>query len=222
MHKWPGVVEIRRRLGEGRRAQLPPSLRRTHRTRCHAARGASGWRRTYHFTSLMAVLWSVTLCACGAARQEPVSRPPPVAPAPVREPFSISLVPAVPVPIRVATDVRFQLSLSTAGYASLYLIDPVGQASVLAENLPLAAGNLEYPSAAHGFTIAASEPVGFNRVILLVTRQPFDGFSGDDTLTSPVSLALNGDAFVAQLSRATALLRPESWAMDEIRIRVVG
>ena len=140
----------------------------------------------------------------------------------VPEAFSVSLVPTVPVPIRVGTDVSFRLSSTTAGYASLYLIDPVGQVSVLAENLPLAAGSLDYPSSAQGFTLTASQPVGVNRVILLVTRQPFNGFSGEATLTSPVSLALRADEFLPRLDGATAVLSGTSWATDEIQIRVVG
>ena len=139
-----------------------------------------------------------------------------------RAAFSISLVPAVPVPIRIGTQLGFRLSSSTAGYASLYLIDPVGEVWVLTENLPLAAGSLEYPSAAQGFTLTASQPVGVNRVILLVTRRPFDGFSGNATLTSAVSLALRAGAFVPQLNRATTGLPRMSWATDEIRVRVVG
>ena len=136
--------------------------------------------------------------------------------------FSVSLVPTVPVPIRIGTNLGFRLSSSTAGYANLYLIDPVGEVWVLAENLPLAAGSLEYPSSAQQFTLAAAQPVGFNRVVLLVTRQPFAGFGGNATLTSPVSLALRVNAFLPQLNRATGGLPRESWAADEIRVRIVG
>ena len=136
--------------------------------------------------------------------------------------FSVSLVPTVPVPIRIGTNLGFRLSSSTAGYANLYLIDPVGEVWVLAENLPLAAGSLEYPSSAQPFTLAAAQPVGFNRVILLVTRQPFAGFGGNATLTSPVSLALRANAFMPQLNRATGGLPRSSWAADEIRVRIVG
>ncbi len=92
---------------------------------------------------------------------------------------------------------------------------------VLAENMPLPAGSLEYPSS-QGFTLHAEPPVGFNWVILLVTRQPFGGFSGNDTLTTPVSTALGGRAFVLQLNRATRALPSSSWAVDEVRIRIVG
>ena len=136
-------------------------------------------------------------------------------------PFPVSLVPTVPVPVRIGDELGFQLSSGTAGYASLYVVDPVYAVQVLAENLPVAAGSLEYP-ASQGFTLRADQPVGFNRAILLVTRQPFDGFSGDDTLTTPVSTALNGRQFVSQLNAATHALSPSSWAADEVCMRVVG
>jgi len=138
----------------------------------------------------------------------------------VLSPFSVSLVPMAPVPIRIGTELGFQLSSSTAGYASLYLIDPLYAVQILAENLPIPAGSLQYPS--QGFTLRAAQPVGFNWVILLVTRQPFGGFSGNDTLTSPVSTALDGRTFVNQLNGATRALSPSSWAADEVRIRIVG
>ncbi|MCY3844090.1 MAG: hypothetical protein OXH69_11170 [Acidobacteria bacterium] len=124
--------------------------------------------------------------------------------------FSVSLVPTVPVPIRIGAQLGFQLSSASAGYASLYVIDPVYDVQVLAENMPMPAGNLEYPSS-QGFTLRAAEPVGFNRAILLVTRQPFEGFSGNDTLTTPVSTALDGEAFVSQLNAATRALPSPSW-----------
>ena len=136
--------------------------------------------------------------------------------------FSVSLVPTVPVPIRIGTHLGFRLSSSTAGYANLYLIDPVGEVWVLAENMPLAAGSLEYPSSAQQFTLAAAQPVGFNRVILLVTRQPFAGFGGNATLTRPVSLAVRANVFVPRVNRAAGVLPRDSWAADEIRVRIVG
>lgn len=138
----------------------------------------------------------------------------------VLAPFSVSLVPMAPVPIRIGAELGFQLSSSTAGYASLYLIDPLYAVQILAENLPIPAGSRQYPS--QGFTLRAAQPVGYNWVILLVTRQPFGGFSGNDTLTSPVITALDGHTFVEQLNGATRYLPPSSWAADEVRIRIVG
>lgn len=138
----------------------------------------------------------------------------------VLAPFSVSLVPMAPVPIRIGAELGFQLSSSTAGYASLYLIDPLYAVQILAENLPIAAGSLQYPT--RDFTLRAAQPVGYNWVILLVTRQPFGGFSGNDTLTNPVITALDGRTFVNQLNGATRTLPPASWAADEVRIRIVG
>lgn len=134
-------------------------------------------------------------------------------------PFSVSLVADAPVPVRIGTRFRLQLSSSSAGYASLYVLDPVYTVRVLAENLPLAAGSLGYPE---GVTLIAEQPVGFNVVILLVTRQPFNGFAGNATLTNPVSLAIGSRDFVSQLNRATGTLPPQAWAVDELGIRVVG
>ncbi len=138
-------------------------------------------------------------------------------------PFSISLVPAVPIPIRIGTNLAFSVSSSTAGYYGLYLIDPLGEVWVLAENLPLPAGSMTYPSApAQNFTLAAAEPLGLNRVILLVTRDPVRGFSGNDTMTRAVSLAIRGGAFVSQLNAVLATLPTSDWATDEITVRVVA
>lgn len=140
-----------------------------------------------------------------------------------REPFSISLVPAVPVPIRIRTNLGFHVSSTTAGYYSLYLIDPVGEVWVLAENMQLPAGSITYPSPpAQNFTLAAAEPLGTNRVILVVTREQFAGFSGNATVTRAVRLAVRGAPFVDQLNAKLARLPTSNWATDEITVRVVA
>ncbi len=168
----------------------------------------------------------VMLNACSAREQRPTPPPPPrpIVQAAVAAPFAISLVPTVPVPIRIGTNLGFNVSANTAGYASLYLINPEGQVTVLGENMVVsAARDLVYPSPLDGFTLAAAEPVGFNQVILLVTRQPFaGGFSGFDTRTTPVSLALGSREFRNQLNRRTGTIPRSAWAMDEIQVRVVG
>ena len=138
----------------------------------------------------------------------------------VQAPFSVSLVPMASVPIRIDDRFSFQLSSSTAGYASLYLIDPVYAVQILAENLAMPAGSLQYPS--QEFRLRAEPPVGFNFVILLVTRQPFGGFSGNDTLTNPVITALDRQTFVDLLNSETQKLPSSSWQVDEVRIRVVA
>lgn len=135
------------------------------------------------------------------------------------EPFSVSLVANAPVPIRLGSRFRLRLSSSSAGYASIYVLDPAYSVRVLGENLPVSAGSLGFPD---DLTLVAEQPVGFNTVILLVTRQPFSGFAGNATLTNPVSLALGSRQFVSQLNRATRALPPPSWAVAEFGIRVVG
>ena len=172
---------------------------------------------------------TLVLLLCGVCAVGGCSREVPIAvpevrdlPVEVAPPFSISIVPNVPVPIRVGTQLGVRLSSNTAGYVQLYLIDPVGTVSVLAENLPVAAGSLEYPSSEHGFVLTAGQPVGFNTVVLVVTRQPFPGFSGTATLTSPVSLPQPGRVFMSQLGDAMARLPRSGWARDQISIRVVG
>ena len=198
-----------------------------------AGRSSHPRLRTRSFAALLVLTAAVAALAACASRG-PVASPCAVQPTPAanaallrksedrpQAPFSVSLVPTVPVPIRIGTQLGFQLSSDTAGYASFYVIDPVYDVQILAENLPVPAGNIEYP-ASQGFILRAVEPVGFNRAILLVTRQPFAGFSGDDTLTAPVSTALDGAAFVRQLNGATRRLPPSSWAADEVCLRVVG
>ena len=134
-------------------------------------------------------------------------------------PFSVSLVADATVPIRVGARFRLHLSSSSAGYASLYVLDPAYSVRVLTENLPVAAGSLNFRD---GLALVAEQPVGFNTVILLVTRQPFSGFAGNATLANPVSLALGSRQFVSQLNRATRALPAHSWAVAQLGIRVVG
>ena len=123
-----------------------------------------------HLQSAACVALTVVVCgACSGAREQRVAPPPlspPPAPPAVGAPFSISLVPTVPLPIRVGTNLGFNVSANTAGYASLYLISPEGQVTVLGENMVVsAARDLVYPSTADGFTLAAAEPVGFNPLL---------------------------------------------------------
>ena len=174
-----------------------------------------------------AALCIVTLGACASNPPTVVPTARPLAPGvlfiPAVQPFAISLVPAVPVPIRLGTSLGFSVSSGTAGYYSLYLIDPSAEVWVLAENMPLGAGSVTYPSPpAQNFTLTAAEPLGVNRVILLVTRDPISGFSGDNTLTSAVSLAIRGNTFVGRLNGTTRALPPSDWAIDEITVSVVA
>ena len=178
--------------------------------------------RKLHLTLSVGLLSMFSACASCPPPPPPPDRPG-VLYTPADQPFAISLVPAVPVPIRIGTNLGFNVSSSTAGYYSLYLINPAAEVWVLAENLPLGAGSVTYPSPpAQNFTLTAAEPLGANRVILLVTRDPISGFSGNNTLSSAVSLAIRGNTFVSQLNGAIRALPPSDWAIDEIAVSIVA
>ena len=140
-------------------------------------------------------------------------------------PFAVGVVPTSAPPIRIGTLIGFRLSSSLAGVGHLYLINATGTVTVLAENLPLAAGaQLDFPGPAAGFTVAATQPAGINRVILLVTLAPFAGFANTQgaSLGSPVPLTLVAGEFLRRLDDATGDLPEASWATDETRVQVVG
>ena len=114
------------------------------------------------------------------------------------------------------------MSSSESGYGHLYLINADGGVTVLAENLPLPAGaQVDYPRPDDGTRIRASAPAGIDRLVLLVTRQPFVGFADKQgsTLTRPVALASTAEAFLEGLNEATESLPAASWAVAETACR---
>ena len=138
--------------------------------------------------------------------------------------FAVGVTPTMAPPVRVGTPVGFLVSSSETGYGHLYLINADGGVTMLAENLPLAAGaQVDYPLAGDEITIRASPPAGIDRLILLVTRQPFVGFADNqgNTLTRPVALASTAEAFLRAFNQATGSLPEASWAVAETRVQVV-
>ena len=138
--------------------------------------------------------------------------------------FAVGVTPTMAPPVRVGTPVGFLVSSSETGYGHLYLINADGGVTMLAENLPLAAGaQVDYPLAGDGIEIRASPPAGIDRLILLVTRQPFVGFADNQgrTLTRPVVLAETAEAFLRQFNQAVDRLPASSWAVAETRVQVV-
>ena len=138
--------------------------------------------------------------------------------------FAVGVVPTSAPPIRIGAPIGFRLSSSLAGLGHLYLIDATGTVTVLAENLQVPAGSqLDFPGSAAGFTIAATQPAGVNRVILLVTLGPFAGFANTQgaPLAGPVPLTLAAEEFLRRLDAATERLPDASWATAETRVQVV-
>ena len=138
--------------------------------------------------------------------------------------FAVGVAPTMAPPVAVGTPIGFRLSSSAAGFGHLYLINADGGVTMLSENLPVAAGaQLEYPRPGDGITIRASLPAGIDRVVLLVTRQPFAGFAGNagNTLTRPMVLPSTAEGFLREFNRATERLPPASWAVAETRVQVI-
>lgn len=139
--------------------------------------------------------------------------------------FAVGVVPTLAPPIRVGTPIGFRLSSSANGLAHLYMIASTGEVTVLAENLSLGAGSqVEYPGPEHGFSITATPPAGIDRVILLVTLEPFAGFgnSAGALLTRPVGLTLAAEVFLDRFDEMVGDLPGASWATAETRVQVVG
>ena len=139
--------------------------------------------------------------------------------------FAVGVVPTLAPPLRVGTPIGFRLSTTVDGLGHLYLLASTGEVTVLAENLPLAAGaQVEYPSPGQGFTITATPPAGVDRVILLVTLEPFAGFGNSQgtLLSRPVGLTLGAEAFLRRFDETLRGLPGPSWATAETRVQVVG
>ena len=138
--------------------------------------------------------------------------------------FAVGVAPTVAPPVAVGTPVGFRVSSSESGYGHLYLINADGGVLMLTENLPLAAGaQVDYPRLGDGVRIQASPPAGIDRLVLLVTRQPFVGFADNQgsTLSRPVALASTAEDFLEGLNEATESLPASSWAVAETRMQVV-
>ena len=135
-------------------------------------------------------------------------------------PFSVGVVPNRAPPVRIGDELGFILSASETGYGHLYLLNASGAVLVLAENQPVVGGvQTAFPAPGGGFTFRASPPAGVERVLFLVTRQPFQGFGGG--ASAPVQLPMKAVAFVEGLNAATGALPARGWAVTEARIEIV-
>ncbi len=134
--------------------------------------------------------------------------------------FSVGVVPNRAPPLRIGDEVGFALSSNTAGFGHLYLLNASGNALVLAENLLLVAdGQTAYPLPGSDTRFRASPPAGVERIIFLVTRQPFQGFGGGARL--PAQLPVSAGDFLAELNSATARMPAQGWAVAESRLEIV-
>ena len=204
------------------------AARRTY-ARPGAARAATArlgrWRRCAVRGAVALAAAALAGCAGLPGPMAPGTTPAPAATAAQNPaaPFPASVAPVGAARVRLGDPVSFVLSAGAAGYGHLYLLNASGTVVALAEGLALAPGApVLFPAPDTGFTIRASAPLGANRVLLLVTRQPFAGLGGGGAGAAPVTLAVRAEAFVAQLNAATAGLAPDGWALAEARVEVVA
>ena len=187
-------------------------------------RRAMAWRRVW--LAVAALLAAFALAGC--AGQMPA--PPGLTAAPhtavaynPAAPFSVGVIPTKTPPVRIGDELGFRLSTSRNGYGHVYLLNASGAVLVLAQNLPLTDGvERVFPSLGEGFTFRASLPAGVERVLFLVTRQPFEGFGNSSASGMPVQLAERAHDFIMNLNAATAQLPSQDWALVESRIEIIA
>ena len=135
-------------------------------------------------------------------------------------PFAVGIVPNRAPPVRIGDELGFMLSASETGYGHLYLLNASGGVLVLVENLPVAGGaQTMFPAPGSSFTFRASPPAGVERVVFLMTRQPFQGFG--DEASGPVQIPVRAQDFIGNLNAATGQLPEQGWVLAETRVEIV-
>ena len=179
------------------------------------------WRRVAQWAGVLAGVAVLGGCVPGGTKPPSETQLVAVAhnPAP---PFSAGVFPTTAPPHRLGDEVGFALTTDTAGYGHLYLLNASGTVVALVENAPVAAGvPATFPSPGGAYRLRASPPAGTERVLFLVTRERFAGFSGGVAASAPVTLGLGAAAFVKNLNAVTARLASDGWALAEVRLEVL-
>ena len=178
-------------------------------------------RRMVRWTAVLAAAAVLTGCAAVGTQPSPEAQQVAVAHN-AAPPFSAGIVPTKAPPHRLGDEVGFTLTAGTTGYGHLYLLNASGTVVALVENLPVVAGVATmFPSPGGGYSLRASPPAGTERVLFLVTRERFAGFSGGAAASAPVALSMGAQAFVKSLNAATARLGPDGWVLAETRMEVL-
>ena len=122
-------------------------------------------------------------------------------------------------PLRLGESIELTLTTDTTGYGHLYLLNASGQVLALVENLPVAGGvPVTLPPPEASYKLRTTTTPGTGRVLFLVTREPFAGFSGG---AAPASIGLGAKAFMTSLNAATARLVSNGWALAETRLELL-
>lgn len=200
----------------------------TIRTTPEASRPTCGRRSWRHaiarcITGLAVATMGVALGGCVPTAPKPVgltAAPDAAVDYNAAAPFSVGVIPNRAPPVRIGDELAFLLSANAAGYGHLYLLNASGGVLVLGENLPVAADRQSvFPAPGGAFTFRATPPPGVERVIFMMTRQPFRGFGGG--ASGPVQLPMQPQDFIEDLNDATEQLPERGWALAETHVEIV-
>ena len=133
------------------------------------------------------------------------------------------LVPDRAPPVAIGDEIGFSISANADAYGHLYLLNASGRVFVLVENLPLPANvQVRYPGDHAEYALRAQPPAGVERVVLLVTKHRFAGFSQGAAASGPVQIAVDARRFVSDLNAAARQLPDEDWTVVETRLQIIG
>lgn len=139
--------------------------------------------------------------------------------------FAAAVLPLGDQPVRAGQLFSFQISTGLAGFGHLYLLTNTGEVIALGENLQLGGGvRFRYPPDGAASVLRAKPPAGVDRVVLVVTRQPFAGLVGRNgrRFHDPVAILETHQDFLDRMRRTLSALPPSDWAVAESLVEVVG
>jgi hypothetical protein len=185
-----------------------------------------GWWKIFRWpnakcAAVVAAILGITGCVATTPTVQDLTAAPEMAVAlNDQAPFAAGIVPNRAPPVRIGDEVGFMLSASETGYGHLYLLNASGGVLVLAENLLVAGGaQTAFPTPGSDFVFRASPPAGIERVLFLMTRQPFRGFGAG--ASSPVQIPVQARDFIMELNAATGQLPGQGWVVAETRVEIV-
>lgn len=132
----------------------------------------------------------------------------------------IELVPVDGRRVTVGRPVRFEIKSNHDGFAHLFVVSASGRVQLWMENVPVGAKRtLRYPGSA--VTIEAAAPEGCDRLLLIVSRNRLDGFTGRDTVRKPRDLDMDEAAFRRDLDSMMADYPSTDWTWTTASVEVV-
>lgn len=133
--------------------------------------------------------------------------------------FHVGVLPIGPSSIAIGTPFALRMVSTADGFAGLYVLSASGRTQAWFENVRFHAGkSIVYPQ--RGVIVRATPPAGDETVILTVSRDRMEGFSGAFESAIPLDLQYTHEGLRAAIQQKFNELRRERWAFAEIQIRV--